>query len=581
MAMRAFVRRPAVVLVLALCAVGAGVTLLGRLAGGPRGEEKRLRVSGEGFTEAWPAFSPDGRSLAFSAHGSDPAEAFHIAVRPAGGGALRLLTSGAASDIGPVFSPDGAVLAFLRMEKGAGSCMTVAAAGGNERRIAECGPAQGAARPLPAVAWMRDGRSLLAVRVEGGQPPALFTVPLADGPTRRLTTPPEGSGGDGMPALSPKGDQVAFVRAGTGEGADVYLCDLAGGGPRRLTFEDLPVRGVAWSLNGREILYAASRLGRWGAWRIPAGGGSPREVVIAGQHAQFPAVAGTGYRLAYTESPSVTAVWEARSSAPGSTPRDRPLVRSRGREFAPAYSPDGTRIANISDQTGTDQIWVSDADGGNRVQLTNLKDQRLWPPRWSPDGTLLLFESRGEHGSEIQTVRVSATGPVEATRVLLGSAAAWSSDGRAIYYQSRGQIWKATADGGSPQRVETQDDAGSPQESPDGKYVYYRHGAGIWRMPAAGGKPEEAVAPSGHPLIFAGMQTARQGVYYLEFTFAERGVGVAFWDAATRKSRQVFHLTNADFGPRLGFSVSPDGASVLYPRVDQSRTELMVVENFR
>jgi hypothetical protein len=100
-------------------------------------------------------------------------------------------------------------------------------------------------------------------------------------------------------------------------------------------------------------------------------------------------------------------------------------------------------------------------------------------------------------------------------------------------------------------------------------------------VPAAGGKPEEVIPPKGAPLMFAGIQVVRQGVYYLEFTFAERGVALAFWDAATRKSRHQFQLTNADFGPRLGFSVSPDGASALYPRLDQSRTELMVVENFR
>jgi Tol biopolymer transport system component len=555
------------------------VTLLGRLASGPPAEQKRVALASDAGANAYPAFSADGKRVAYSARGASKGEAFHVFVRALPGGAPMQLTNGESSDIGPAWSPDGARLAFLRIAEGRTEYISIPSDGGAERTVAEFGGAPAdAGQPLPAVSWTRDGKSLAVVETGEKQLPAIALVSLADGTVRRITQPPEGSEGDSTPVVSPDGNTLAFVRGTGPDGADIYFCDLAGGNLRRLTFDDRAIRGIAWMPDGQEVVYASSRAGGRRLWRLAAYGGSPRDVAIAGEQAYYPAIAPQGRRLAYSDSPSVSAIWRATLGAPDSD--ERPIIRSLGRESAPAYSPDGKRIADVSDQTGADEIWVSDAEGGNRVQLTSLKGPRVSRPRWSPDGRLILFEARSDRGAEVYTIPAVGGRPDKPRRVMQGSGASWSHDGKSIYFELRGQIWKADANGNSPRQLAGMPFTSSPEESADGKYVYYRNRRAIWRASAEGGKEEQAIVPE-HDMVWATcIQPVARGVYYLEFARGTRSLAVSFDDFATRKSEEVFRMTNADFQAAT-FSVSPDGKYILYPRVDQSQTNLMLVEDFR
>jgi Tol biopolymer transport system component len=577
-----FFRRPAVLLALCLCSVGAVVTLLGRLATGPTAIPKSVEISNEPGAKAYPVFSPDGARLAYSARGtSSKDDVFHLMVRDIPKGEPLQLTHSAGNDISPAWSPDGARLAFVRVEDQGASCVVISTASpAEERKFPGCAAPGDETQPFPAISWMRDGRSLVVVQTADKQPASLAILTLDTGAIHTITHPPAGTDGDSTPVVSPDGNTIAFVRGTVSGGADIFLCDLTGANPRRLTFDDHAIRGITWTRDGQDLMYTGDRAGGWKVWRVPSYGGSPRDLIIAGRDASYVTAAPAGNRLVYTVSATVSSIWRGSLGKRDAAGEDHPVIRSSGRESYPRYSPDGKRIADISDQTGHEEIWLCDADGGNRVQVTHLNGPDLARVRWSPEGKLLIFDSSGDRGQELYTVPAAADGKPNSVQIdaLNGS---FSHDGKTIYFQARNQIWRASLNGGNPVQLSSRLGSAQPVESADGKYIYFRNRRSFWRIPVAGGEQEEAIIPE-HDLTWSTtIQTVHDGVYYLELDRAARGMAVSFFDFAAKRSEVVFHIKEPNSGGSLTFSVSPDGKSILYPRVDQSQTNLVIVDNFR
>jgi Tol biopolymer transport system component len=573
-------RRPPVLLALCLISVGGVVTLIGRLATGPAVASKRVELTSEPGAKAYPAFAPDGQRLAYSARATTAKEdTFHIFTRDVTVGGAQQLTSGAGNDIGPVWSPDGTRIAFVRMQEGKGACVVIAAAGGGEEGAFPGCIAPGEdTQPLPALAWMHDGQSLVAVEASEKQSPGLAILSLSDGKFLPLTHPPAGAQ-DSTPAVSPDGISIAFVRTTGEENANIFVSDAAGANPTHaVTFDGRAIHGIAWTRDGQDLVYTGQRVGMWRLWRVPAYGGSPRELMVGGREAQYAAVAPVGNRMVYTVSPWVSSIWRAELGDPDSVV-EHVVIRSSGRETGARYSPDGKSIADISDATGNDEIWLSDAGGGNRVQLTSFQGPGLAHIRWSPDGKSLLFDVNSEQGVSLYVAPAAAGGKPRRVRPDAGNGS-WSRDGKSIYYQSGDRIWKAALEGGDPQQVSRFENTAQPVESVDGKYVYFRRWGSIWRVALAGGEEEQAIAPD-HDLMWnTTLQPTRQGVYYLEFERSVREPVVSLFDFATKKSTTVFHIKRGGGRDNMTYSVSADGKYILYARVDQSQTNLELVENF-
>lgn len=213
MSLGAITKRPAALLALGLCSVGVVVSLLGRLATGPLQEPKRIEFTNEPGAHAYPAFSRDGKQVAYSAHGVLKDDAFHIFVRPSSGGAPRQLTTGEASDVGPVWKRDGSSLAFLRVNEDAILVMVIPAAGGEPRKVAQFAAATDEVQPEPAVAWMGDGKSLVVAGAAEDQPSAVSVVDVETGTMRRITNPAKDTVGDSAPSVAPDGATIAFMRS--------------------------------------------------------------------------------------------------------------------------------------------------------------------------------------------------------------------------------------------------------------------------------------------------------------------------------------------------------------------------------
>jgi len=129
----------------------------------------------------------------------------------------------------------------------------------------------------------------------------------------------------------------------------------------------------------------------------------------------------------------------------------------------PAFSPDGSRIAFVSQRDGNAEIYIMNADGTGSTRVTN-DPQPDGRPSFTPDGQALVFHSARNGGKQqIWAVNVDGSGVTQLTRDSVNSSPTISPDGQTIAYVSTRNkdtdIWLMARDG-SNQRQFTR----SPQQ---------------------------------------------------------------------------------------------------------------------
>jgi serine/threonine protein kinase/Tol biopolymer transport system component len=517
-----------------------------------------------------PALSLDGSRLVFAWVG-DGFDNPELMLLPVGSTSKTRLTRNIGVEEWPVWSPDGTEIAFIRCIPGACGIFALRIEDGVERRI----------RELPsdryyALAWSPDGRSLVyGERPSTFEPYALFELSLHDSSARRLTTPPRGEMGDLRFAFSPDGRALAIIRLEPG-GPGVYILSLATGTEKAVLQKQQEwLGGVTWSRDGRHLIVSANQRGVRHLWRLPVDGGGLEPLAMVGEDAYYPSVYGT--RLVFVRSvrdwdlsrvPLSGGKLQAPVSFPSST---RP-------DLDPAFSPDGRKLAFVSERSGSRELWLSDADGSSATPLTSRRGTLVGRPSWSPDGRFIAF-----HGPGIQVM--SADGRSGHQLSDDGERPTWSADGASIYFiRNRGRfsVWKVPAMGGTAEEVPAHG-ASAAREAPESADLYFLRQDGIWRQSRATRQETRVIGDSTFwlPAYWAVM---RDGIYYVQ-----RSPG----PNSTWMHRLRFHdfarARVTDLGPlpgRIddwvgGLTVSPDRRTVVYSHGNYESSEIMLVEQFR
>jgi Tol biopolymer transport system component/DNA-binding winged helix-turn-helix (wHTH) protein len=536
-------------------------------------------------SELYPAFSPDGKHVAFTWNG-EGRDNYDVYIKMVGSVTALRLTSDPAYDGAPAWSPDGRQIAFYSA-RGGGGIYLVSPDGGPQRKLTDLATST---RP----AWTADGKYLLVSKLYRERQPetgdgALFLVPVeSEGSPRQFLAPPRGTWYKD-PAFAPDGRSLAFASC-TGSAAapscslqvaELQAGPVAAGKPRQITKSSGIIRGIAWAPDGSSLIYAVELSEpRAYLWRVHVRNGkAPERLELAGGDAFYPAIDQKTGRLAFSRRLYHADIWRLeRGGKP--TPF---LTSSSAADSNPQYSPDGRRIAfGSSRQVANVAVWVANADGTGPAQITNIGSPYSGSPRWSPDGRWLAFDARGKDGGwDVWVVEASGSSPRQLTHGPVDNVVpSWSRDGNSIYFASkrsgRFEIWRMPAGGGTAEQM-THDGGYTAFESTDGKTLYYTLSEGgvegLYAKLLPDGE-ERQVLKEG--VAARGLAVFSDGVYYLGR--GRNSYEIRFHEFAGGQTRVVGALEGS-LG--YGLTVSPDRKTFLYTNVTDGGWDLMLIENFR
>jgi Tol biopolymer transport system component len=419
--------------------------------------------------ERSPALSPDGRTVAFVARSGGHRQIF-----------LRLLTGGSPLQITrdpidheePRWSPDSGSLIYF----------TPASTPGEPGTIWEISALGGEPRPITSAVSSgdisRDGRYLAAVRFSNEQ--LELATMTRDGGSVVHSQPLELSIAYSSPRWSPDGRWLALHRSAAAFDEQVLVLP-AEGGELTIVARSSRLTGFSWlgdssglvysSAAGSTILYPPTRNLR----AVNLDGTSDRQLTFGDVSYTQPDVLASGV-IAAVRVRVQSDIWRIPTDgAPAENVRAAfRVTRQTGQAQAPSVSPDGSEIAYLSDSGGHGNVWITKADGSSARQITFEQDPNvsIGVPVWSAtSGQIAVIVSRdGQTGLSI----VQSDGGGLRAVVPVGISAAWTADGRWLYYSTPSLpqcLYKLALSTGEVSTVRCDDVLGA-QLAPDGNTLY-------------------------------------------------------------------------------------------------------------
>ncbi len=406
------------------------------------------------------ALSPDGRQIVFVASDNGASRLWLRSL--ASTTAQPLAGTGGATD--PFWSPDSRSIGFFadrvlkRLDLGGGAPYTLA--------------------PAPdefGGTWNAAGVILFAPRVG-----PLMRVSVTGGAAQAVTPLKAGQTIHAGPFFLPDGHHFLFGVFGSSDTAGIYLGDLAGGAPTRLT--NAPSRPVylptGWMLWVRDSALVAQRLdvGKAALTGAPVtlATGLPTGVFV--RPVSVSATGLVAYRVGVVRQTQLT--WFDRSGAArGSVGAPDDALNE------PRVAPDGRRVVVFRQAAQTVNLWLLD---GARMSRLTFGASTDFDPVWSPDGTRIVFDSN--RSGPLDLYQTLVNGSVSDAQPLLssgqvkipGEPTSWSPDGRFLLYtsstpQTGNDLWVVPMVGAHTPSVflKTPFDESNGVFSPDGRWVAY------------------------------------------------------------------------------------------------------------
>ena len=458
----------------------------------------------------------------------------------AGGPAVRL-TAHPGLELFAKYSPDGKRIAFTGQYDGDEQVYVIPSGGGEPKQLTYF-PARGPLTPRwgydnQVYGWSNDGKYVIFRTMRDGwalSMTRLYRVSVDGGPAEPLPMPVSGAG-----SFSPGGNQIVYSpqardfrpekRYSGGTANQLYIFDVETHAAKRISEGVRSSRDPMWI--GKQIYFNSDKDGHFNLYAYDTASGkttqatkntvwdvrwpsSDRESRIVyeldgelnildvktgkntpiaiqvpddGVNRRANRVSAAGLIEDADLSPKGERVlFSARGdifTAPVEHGPTRNLTRTPGaHDKAPAWSPDGSKVAFISDASGEEEIWTVAQDGSSAPeQLTTGGKAFRFDPRWSPDGKRIAF---GDKDGRLWVVTLADKKLQEITHSQEGEIRdyAWSPGSSYLAFSishRRGNGFSATSIWSLDDNKLRQVTSGlfnedSPAWDPKGDYLYYR-----------------------------------------------------------------------------------------------------------